>query len=243
MRIIILSDIHANLSALEAVMKHADDQYGKCPVVSLGDVIDYGMRPNETLDYLRSLGSRLLVNLAGNHEQAVLGIGLEKFSSERGRLANKYTVGVLEAQHVDYINNSMTSGFRVIKILDKELLFVHGDLSDPFWGSMTSKEMAHAKYNPYDFVFSGHTHNPGVTHCYYDSLGNGSKRGRGKTTFVNPGSVGQPRNHNPRAQYVFVDLESGSIHFNSVDYDILKEQSLFHGEVDDFYRDRLSLGI
>ena len=146
MRIIVLSDIHANLSAFEAVINHADGQYGKCPVVSLGDVIDYGMRPNESLEYLSSLGSRLIVNLAGNHEQALLGIGLEKFSSERGKQANNYTLSILEPSWIDYMKKSMTSGFRVIKILDKELLFVHGDLSDHFWGSMSSNEMADEKY-------------------------------------------------------------------------------------------------
>ena len=69
-------------------------------------------------------------------------------------------------------------------------------------------------------------------------------RNKKRTIFLNPGSVGQPRNHNPRAQYLFVDTEKEIFHFNSVEYDVEYEQSLYEGaNIDNFYKIRLKNGI
>ena len=60
---------------------------------------------------------------------------------------------------------------------------------------------------------------------------------------MNPGSVGQPRNHNSAAQFAILDSETEEIHFVKVEYDIEKEQSLYNGEIDDFYKNRLKEGV
>lgn len=64
-----------------------------------------------------------------------------------------------------------------------------------------------------------------------------------KTVFINPGSVGQPRNQNPRAQYVYIEVDSGSVHFNAVSYDIESERNLYPDGIDPFYKDRILTGI
>ena len=68
-------------------------------------------------------------------------------------------------------------------------------------------------------------------------------RNEKKTIFANPGSVGQPRNHNPKAQYLYMDLEAMTFTFQTVDYDIKTEQNLYPTEIDSFYKERLSIGV
>jgi diadenosine tetraphosphatase ApaH/serine/threonine PP2A family protein phosphatase len=68
-------------------------------------------------------------------------------------------------------------------------------------------------------------------------------RNKKRTIFINPGSVGQPRNHNPYAQYGILDIESGNYEHRCVWYDVKEEQKLFIDSVDKFYKDRLTLGI
>ena len=101
---------------------------------------------------------------------------------------------------------------------------------------MPVEEMNDACYESFDFVFSGHTHVPHLRYVF------DKKTGR-KTVFVNPGSVGQPRNCNPLAQYAVVDLENYAVSFEGVSYDIVKEQELFNEELHSYYRERLSKGI
>ena len=95
MYVMVLTDIHANLSALQAVLEHAQRRYGELPIIQLGDIVDYGMRPNECMELLNGGHDQYLVNLAGNHEEALFGRGIGRFSSERGRQASRYTASIL----------------------------------------------------------------------------------------------------------------------------------------------------
>ena len=75
------------------------------------------------------------------------------------------------------------------------------------------------------------------------SSNNTEYRNKKRTIFINPGSVGQPRNHNPYAQYGILDLTTGNYEHRSVWYDVEEEQKLFSDSVDSFYKTRLTLGI
>ncbi len=247
MKTVILSDIHGNLSALQAVIADFECKYSVKSVILLGDLIDYGMRSNEVIETLRELESRLpiICNLCGNHEIAVLHSEnhLENFSSERGRVSLKYTMEHLTRESFEYIQTKMeTSGWKTLECDGHPILAVHGDLKNPYWGKMEDEQLLLNDYEIFDYVFSGHSHKPHLKEIYYKT-GNLEMRNRKKTIFINPGSVGQPRNHNPLAQYVMVDGRTGTVHFNTVEYDIEAEQKLFTNEVDIFYRDRLSKGI
>lgn len=243
MKIMVIADIHANLTALKAVFQHAHAHYGEIPIIHLGDVVDYGMRPNECLEFLYTMRDRILVNLAGNHEAALCGQGLERFSSERGRQASLYTVATLLKTWKDLVKSDFSYEPKRMQIDGKEILCVHGDLADYHWGGMSYHESQKQDYKDFDFVLSGHSHIRFLREIFHTDDSIDAKRGRKKTVFINPGSVGQPRNHNPAAQYAVVDFSQGEVFFHAVDYDIEAETVLFNDKVDTFYRDRLREGI
>ena len=235
MKVCVLSDIHANLTALRAVVAHCREKHGELPIIHLGDVIDYCMRPNETIRELRQLQPRMLANIRGNHEMAFFGVEAERFSSPRGRAANEFTKQMIGADCLSFIER-MTIGVKELTLDGRRIMCVHGDASDLYWGKMKCEEMSGTAYVGMDFVLSGHTH---VPHLKYVCDKNTGRR----TVFVNPGSVGQPRNCNPHAQYAVVDLESAAVSFESVAYDVKFEQSLFTEALHPYYRDRLERGI
>ena len=243
MRLIILSDIHGNLSAFKAVLADIESKYDYDGIALLGDIINYGMRPNEVIQLIKTLKNKLLVNIYGNHENALKSGEVSHFSTERGREILNYTKTILESSSYDFILNEMNKKGEESIVLDGlKILFVHGSVNDPYWGKMTEKEMEDIRYSEYDYVISGHSHIPNLTEKFY-SCENPEFRNKKRTVFLNPGSVGQPRNHNNRAQYVFWDTSNEVFHFNSIEYNIKEEQNLFNGEVDSFYRDRLKNGI
>ena len=102
--------------------------------------------------------------------------------------------------------------------------------------------MTDERYARYDYVFSGHTHVPHHIEVFYKG-GNEVLRGKKKTVFLNPGSVGQPRNQNPCSQYLYWDMKANLFHHNSVVYDIETERRLYPDNIDVFYKDRLLKGI
>lgn len=125
--------------------------------------------------------------------------------------------------------------------MKKKCLAVHGSLEEPYWkGIDLTKTLK--EYSNYDYVFSGHTHLPHFIEKYYvcDDM---QRRNKKKTVFINPGSVGQPRNLNNMAQFVILDMETERIAFEKVKYDIGAEQADYDGQVDAFYRERLRWGI
>ena len=241
MKLLILSDIHANISALNAVLNDVKT-YNIDKIILLGDHIDYCMRPNETIEILKNLPGKADVNIWGNHEKAIFDEQLERFSSDRGRDFSRYTSNILNENSKNYLLNDMfTQGYSEKTYNEKYFLFIHGSLEDVFWKSI-SYESANENYLKYDFVVSGHSHRPNYFEKYF-SFNNADTRGKKRVVFINPGSVGQPRNHNPRACYAIIDTITESVHLNSTDYDIKAEQSLYVPEIDEFYKTRLEKGI
>lgn len=246
-RFVILSDIHGNLSALNAVAEDIEVRgYQPDGIMLLGDNINYGMRPNEVIERLMALGKvyAVMVNLCGNHEKALLDGDTENFSTERGKQVLDYTKSMLKPDAVDYIGRLTKAGYAELRLNGRRLLFVHGTKSNPFWGKMDDTERSRPEYAPYDYVVSGHSHIPDWTERFYEAKGRADYRNKKRTVFLNPGSVGQPRNHNPRAQYLYADFSAETFHFNAVEYDIKAEQALYAAaQIDDFYRKRLTNGI
>lgn len=245
--LIILSDIHGNLSALNAVIEDFEEKsYQPNSIAILGDIINYGMRPNEVVERLKELSKkyRIIVNLFGNHEKALIDGNTSHFSTERGKLILYHTRNNLNKASLDYIKELTEEGVVESVINGRKVLFIHGTLSDPFWGQMTSEEMDKPIYAKYDYIISGHSHVSNFTEKFYEDKSMDEYRNKKRTVFLNPGSVGQPRNHNPRAQYLFVDIDKEIFHFNSVGYDVEYEQSLYEGiDIDSFYKTRLTNGI
>lgn len=242
MKLLLVSDIHGNKEALKAVLAHMDTIYRIDSCALLGDVIDYGMHSNEVVGMLRGVKYPLTCNIRGNHEQAVITQDYGRFSSERGRRCAQYTCSVLSPGTWDYIRHVMAgSGMTEFALDGKRCLAVHGSLSDPYWKSIFPGQGLE-EYRDYDYVFSGHSHLPHYFETFYETDAP-FRRNKKKTVFINPGSVGQPRNLDPLAQCALLDTVTGSVTFIKVPYDIRKEQEAYTGQVDDFYRKRLEAGV
>lgn len=247
MELAIISDIHGNCSALESVLTDIKTNHKVSKIALLGDFIDYGMRSNEAISIIRNLDIPVVCNIWGNHEQAIMEDDYARFSSERGRVSAKNTKAHLTSESFEYLDSiEGKSGSCEFEIEGYKFLAIHGSLTDPYWKSIfpdkaNGTDGSFGGYEIYDYVLSGHSHYAHVFEHYYE-CDRPQYRNKKKVTFINPGSVGQPRNHNPKAQYAILDTDKG-VSLISVPYDIEYEQSLFTDEVDSFYRDRLTNGV
>ena len=243
MPLVLLSDIHANLTALQAVLKDIETIGEVDSFALLGDFVNYGPRPNEPIKIAKQLSKPLIVNLWGNHEYSIFGGSLDRFATDRGRAVLKYTNTILTEDSREYLNKCMNhQGMEEKEIGGKRILFMHGNIDDPYWGKFGIDKMNDERFAEYDYVISGHSHVPHYVEHFFAS-DNVEYRNKKRTIFINPGSVGQPRNHNPYAQYGILDVESGNYEHRCVWYDVKEEQNLFSDNVDKFYKDRLTLGI
>lgn len=242
MKVIVLSDIHGNVTALQAVIESLEQMPEVEACILLGDVIDYGMNSNEVVERIKSFPVRVLCNIWGNHEHAIMMDDYVRFSSERGRQCARYTKEILNADSICYIKKEMTpAGYCEFQIEGKKCLAVHGCLKDPYWNCL-QPEQELSEYREYDYVFSGHSHKPHYIEKFFEA-DDPSRRNKKKTVFINPGSVGQPRNLNNHAQFVIYDFENEDVLFKKICYNIKNEQKSYLGQVDDFYKKRLEFGI
>ena len=243
---LILSDIHGNASALNAVLDECEyiDFTG---IIILGDCIDYGMRSNEIIGKLIEMEKtkwkkKVMVNIWGNHEKLVIDKDMEKLSTDRGRDMARYTAEHLSEKSVRYILCAMRKdGIQEFEMEGMKCLAVHASLEDNYWKAVRPDDLR-GDYIKYDIVLSGHSH---YSHCFthFYPQENPELRNKKAVMFINPGSVGQPRNQNPCAQYAILSLPSRTVELKAVLYDVKYEQSLFSDEVDEFYKIRLGRGI
>lgn len=243
---LVLSDIHGNVSAFDAVMEDCQNEYF-AGVILLGDLIDYGMRSNEIVQKLLALTKnewkdKVVINIWGNHEKLVVDKDLERLSSDRGRVMARYTARQLTADSVRYIQTGMNkTGIQEFNIGGLNCLAVHGSLEDHYWKAIEPGNLR-GGYENFDLVFGGHSHYSHVFSHFYP-VENPELRNKKAVIFINPGSVGQPRNQNPYAQYAVVSLPSKRVELRAVKYDVEYEQSLYPDEIDEFYKTRLKLGV
>ena len=241
MRIAVLSDIHGNLEALEAVLADAERR-GAEALYSLGDIVGYGPCPAACLGIVRS---RAAVSLAGNHDAAVAGLApLEEFN-EYARLAVAWTVTRLDAGEIDYLG-SLPYTYRgqdlvlahASPVEPERWHYIHGlaDLDEPF--------AAFAER----LCFVGHSHRPGI----YALGGEGAPaRCRARQTLrpglrylVNAGSVGQPRDGDARAAYALYDEERRTVEVRRVPYAVAKTQErMLAAGLPTFLIERLAAGV
>lgn len=239
MRVAILSDIHGNLEAFSIVLKSISNVDN---VILLGDNIDYCPHSNEAVSLIMQMQQKIICSIWGNHEKMILENDFSRFDLQRGVNCAMNTMRSLTDDTVNYLKNNLTaSGKAEFEICGKRCLAVHGSLEDYYWGTIdTGSDFT--GYMKYDYVFSGHSHIP---HCFemYYPYDDPKRRNKKKTIFVNPGSVGQPRNLSPLSQFAILDTDTEEIEFRKIAYDIEKEQSAFSDEVDSFYRERLAVGV
>jgi predicted phosphodiesterase len=222
MRVAVISDIHANYHALTAVLEEIDGERVDA-VWCLGDVVGYGPKPNECCDVVRERADLCLV---GNHDLVAIGrLSVSDFNDEAAAAA-LWTSDVLTAESRGWLEGLEPSG----EAHGVELF--HASARDPVWEYVLTEEAARATLELAGgpLVFVGHSH---VALAL--ALTNGSVAGGlavGGTTLaldgrwlLNPGSVGQPRDGDPRAAWVLLDLDGRFAAFRRVAYSIESTQS------------------
>jgi predicted phosphodiesterase len=217
MRILVISDIHANLTALETVLKTAGEDYDA--VWCLGDVVGYGPDPNECIE--RILGLPEMVWVLGNHDAAVIGdVEPESFNPE-ARISIEWTREAITPANRELMN-ALPKRTRI-----GDVTLVHGSPRDPTHEYLLDRYTATISFAYFDtpYCFFGHTHIPTFFHLNngYADLYVPQDEAFGELEprlLVNPGSVGQPRDKDPRAAFALYDTEANIWHHQRVAYDI-----------------------
>ncbi len=219
MRILILGDIHSNLEAFQAVLRHAEGQGGFEMVWCLGDTVGYGPDPGACIDLLRQYAP---LNVAGNHDYGAVGLADLKVFSENAALACRWTGGQLSEGHKAYLKS-------LPKVLTQEVFtLVHGSLRDPLWEYLVDTETASATFDLLKTkrCLVSHSHVPFLCQetargpAFFVLAEGKEKAAPTERIILNPGAVGQPRDGDPRASYVLLDDSVQSITHHRVEYDI-----------------------
>jgi diadenosine tetraphosphatase ApaH/serine/threonine PP2A family protein phosphatase len=223
MRCLVISDIHANLPALEAVLGDAKARALNYDIVwCLGDVVGYGPEPNECIDLLRTLPH---VCLAGNHDWAVVGkLDLRTFH-DNAAFVVEWTRDHLTTPNMNYLRA------RPERVEQDDFLLVHASPREPIWEYITDIHVADENFNDTTapFCLVGHTHVPvvfvkdgrtGHVHVTLPSADVPVSLKRDSRYIINPGSVGQPRDGDPRASYALLDTATGTWMPHRVEYSI-----------------------
>jgi predicted phosphodiesterase len=224
MRYLVLSDIHGNLEALEAVL--ADAPAG-LPVWCLGDVVGYGPNPNECIERLRSMEHQCIV---GNHDWAVMNkVDVNEFNPD-AQLSVLWTQDALTSRSLQYLEDL------VVSLVDGQFTLVHGSPREPVWEYILYPPIAQLNFAYFgtSYCFVGHTHVPGIFRlrgegderiCETEQLSEGRVQPLGEgRLIINPGSVGQPRDGDSRASYVILDTAELTLEHRRVAYDVEKTQ-------------------
>ena len=224
MRIALVSDIHSNLAALEAVLRDIEEQ-GADEVWCLGDTVGYGPDPSACVAKVRHRCAQVL---SGNHDLGAVGLlSLDEFNPYAAA-ANRWTGEVLSEEDKAYL-----SGLPSMTETGKTTL-AHGSPREPVWEYVLSSAVAALSFDYFktELCFVGHSHVPFV--CWQPrpgGLGYLHKLDEqapvaltGQRAIINPGSVGQPRDGDPRASYALYDVTERAIHHRRVSYDIEETQ-------------------
>ncbi|GAC1485794.1 MAG: metallophosphoesterase family protein [Candidatus Limnocylindrales bacterium] len=223
MRVALLSDIHANLVALEAVLAEvatADE------IWVMGDTVGYGPDPG---DVLAALTGHHALLVAGNHDRAVAtGVGLDLFNpaARAAALLHREWLSAEERDVLGALPLTFTGGTLYT--------VCHGSPRDPLWEYVFDRGTAAAAMRSSEtpHCCNGHTHVPAVIEL------------PGGRRMINPGSVGQPRDGDPRAAYAWLDTTTATVELRRVAYDITTTQErMRHRGLPGILADRLAHGF
>ncbi len=248
MRIAVLSDIHANIEAFQSVV--GDFQHRIDNILGLGDIVGYNASPNECVELARSIGMHSIV---GNHDQAACNPGLAEHFNIFARNAILWTRNHLSDENIQFLGG-LKKNCRL-----SSSLACHGSPDDvssyidlPFQARATLKKMKKGLWGDIDVCLFGHTHKRKVWRM--DVRGKVSpieiptdgiiKLNGEELYLLNPGSVGQPRNGDPRASYFIIDTEERVVNFRLVEYNMAPTiQKIMDAKLPEFFAQRLLDGI
>ncbi len=238
----IISDIHGNLEALLATLECIKSYKKKIDkIICLGDIVGYGADPGECIRITREISD---VILAGNHDFAVCGETCIEDFNAYARAAVLWSRDALNEAEINFLKD--------LPLLygEKSEDFAHSSLHRPeSWRylSGTPDTFIDFQIMEKNVLFVGHTHIPAI----FENEGTQVKRLNASELFlnpnkkyiINPGSVGQPRDRNPRASFSIFDLENKSIETIRVEYDIKEAQrKILDAGLPEVLANRLSCG-
>jgi len=244
-RYLIVSDIHANLEALEAVLAHAAGQYEE--VLCCGDLVGYGADPNAVIEWARTTCKAVV---RGNHDKACTGLDDLEWFNPVARQAAEWTHQALTEPNAAY-TRSLPRG----PITLDGFQLVHGSPFDEDEYVISAVEAAEAfGYLETRLTFFGHTHVQGGflwNHSRVENVGRMPARAERQRLeidpdcayLVNPGSVGQPRDGDSRAAYILYDSASGQLFYRRAVYDVATAQrKIYDAGLPPILADRLAVG-
>ena len=246
MRYLILSDIHANLEALEAVLGQAGSEYDR--IVCCGDLVGYGADPDAVTEWVRG---NVSVTVRGNHDKAAAGLEDLEWFNPVARQSAVWTQAAMKAGNIAYLRDLVKGPERV-----NGFQILHGSPVDEDEYVVTAQEVAQiAPYLEATVSFFGHTHLQGGFLCHRNGviqLG-GVEADANSETFelqndvnylINPGSVGQPRDGDPRAAYATYEPESRLVTLRRTEYDVVKaQQKILKAGLPELLAARLEVGV
>ena len=241
----IIGDVHGNLPALEAVISSAECDSWFC----VGDIVGYGPQPNECTGRVMELGALAVV---GNHDLGSIDmLSLAPFNQD-ARRACEWTRRVLDRRARDFL------GSLPGKLSDKDTLLVHASPRDPAWEYVLTETQAYENLLEFEehLCFNGHSHVPEVFSIGIDgepdlddvqSLtpdnGESVEIESCRRYMANVGSIGQPRDGDPRACYVVLDSDRGLLSYHRVPYEVSRTQlAMEEAGLPSFLIRRLSVG-
>lgn len=223
MRVLIISDIHANLAAFETVLEDAAGQWEI--IWFLGDLVGYGPDPNECVAELKK---HKHIALSGNHDQAVLGnLDINLFNRE-ANFAITWTQEALTKEAHAFLESASS------KAIQEPFTLAHASPRHPVWEYIIDPVTAAENFDWFEthYCFVGHTHVPIIFEERSNSLREIQMRPppyadmqtpyhlANERLIINPGSVGQPRDSDPRAAYALLDTDKLECHFKRVEYPV-----------------------
>lgn len=241
MKIALISDIHSNLEALEAVLRDIEKE-GVEKIHFLGDAVGYGSDPNKCI---KLISKHCDIKLLGNHDYAALGLVSTEGFNKVAKTSVKWTQTKLKKKSIEKLADfELNTTF-----LDYAL--VHASPGNPEnWDYILSTDQASEQfaYFTQSICFVGHSHIPTI--FVEETDGSVSSRlsetlvlNQDSRYIVNIGSVGQPRDNDPRACYLTIDTDNSKIEYRRVEYDIDKTQAKMRkAMLPDFLVERLAVG-
>ena len=230
MRYLILSDLHANWEALQAVIAETTGKYDK--IICCGDLVGYAADPNLVVEWVRDNCAAVV---RGNHDRACTGLDDLQWFNPVARQAALWTLEHLTPENIDY-----TATLAKGPVLLDGFEVVHGSPYDEDEYVLATGEASQAfTYLESRLAFFGHTHVQGGfiwNHSRVETIGRVSARS-GRDTLdidpdcaylINPGSVGQPRDGDPRAAFVLYDADIHAVTYQRVPYDVESTQRKIH---------------
>lgn len=245
-RFLIVSDTHANWHALEAVLAHAEGRFDQ--IVCCGDLVGYNAQPSRVLEWTRANAAH---TIRGNHDKVVAGLESLEWFNEVAQSAARWTIHQLNTPQIQYLRELQKGPIRL-----EQFHIWHGSPRDEDEYITNTREAAPCfSYFALPLAFFGHTHLQGGFFSKHGRIGTipPVRKGHEEAVIelqpdalymVNPGSVGQPRDGDPRAAYAFYDSEQRTVMLRRVEYPVQQSaQEIRQAHLPDVLAFRLFQGL